>query len=43
MEGPAQAYNTDGTTLGEERREAGLPAWSFGAVVARGDGFVVIC
>jgi len=37
-----QAYDADGSKLGDKRSEPGVPAWSFGAVVANGNGFIVI-
>ncbi len=37
-----QRFAPDGTALGEVHTEAGVPAWSFGAVAAKPDGFVIL-
>jgi hypothetical protein len=37
-----QLFKPDGTTVGDRRTQSGVPAWSFGAVVAKRDGFIVI-
>ncbi len=35
-------FDQNGKTLGEIRTQAGVPAWSFDAVAAKPDGFVVL-
>jgi len=37
-----QLYDAIGTPMGERRIATGVPAWSFGAVVAKPGGFIVI-
>jgi hypothetical protein len=37
-----QLYDSDGKPMGEKQTAAGVPAWSFGAVVPRPGGFLII-
>jgi hypothetical protein len=37
-----QVYKSDGTPDGEMHSASGVPAWSFGAVVPKSDGFVIL-
>jgi hypothetical protein len=37
-----QAYGSDGKPIGEKQTTADMPAWSFGAVVAKPGGFLII-
>jgi len=37
-----QLYDTSGQTIAEKYITSGVPAWSFGAVVAKENGFVIL-
>lgn len=37
-----QLFDSNGKALGEMHVQAGVPAWSFGAVAPKPDGFVVL-
>ena len=37
-----QVFAPDGKALGEMHTHAGVPAWSFAAVAAKRDGFVIL-
>jgi hypothetical protein len=37
-----QLYDAGGKAVGEKHVTAGVPAWSFGAVVAKENGFVIL-
>jgi hypothetical protein len=37
-----QLYDATGKPIGEKHSESGVPAWSFGAVVAKSGGFLVL-